>query len=118
MPVYRQPKGYTFTPEKSVEKHFHDHDETWIVLSGRLKAFMIDRDGTTDEFELTAGDVWMIEAGVEHGCKILSDEAVIFPFPGTLPEGCHPPAHYDMEKEGYMPTLKLVKEPLDRYAKE
>ena len=112
MPVYRQPKGHTFTPDKPVEKHFHDHDETWIIMSGKVKAFMIDRDGTTDEFELAAGDVWMIEAGVEHGCEILSDAAVIFPFPGTLAEGCHPPGHYYMEKEGYMPILKLMKERL------
>ena len=71
-----------------------------------------------DEFELEAGDVWMIEAGVEHGCEILSDEAVIFPFPGTLPEGSHEVGHYYMEKEKYMPTLRLEKDPISRYEGE
>ena len=117
MPVYRKPEPYRFTPEEPVEKHFHDHDETWVIMSGRCRAFMIDRDGKKDEFDLEEGDIWMIEAGVEHGCEPIG-EVLIFPFPGTLPEGSHEPGHYYMEKEGYMPTLVLRKEPLNKYRKD
>lgn len=49
------------------EKHFHDHDETWIILSGQGIGFWIDHDGQWAEFELEAGDVRMIPAGYEHG---------------------------------------------------
>ncbi|MFC1582273.1 hypothetical protein ACFL4W_01920 [Planctomycetota bacterium] len=118
MVVYRKPKPYQFTPEKPVEKHFHDHDETWIIMGGKCTAYLIDRQGKEEEFELMAGDVWMVEAGVEHGCNPAPEGVHIFPFPGTLPPGCHEMGHYYMEKEGYMPTLQLVKTPLDRYSKE
>ena len=97
-----------------MEKHFHDHDETWIIMGGACRAFMVDRDGRRDEFDLHAGDLWMIEAGVEHGCTPLGDGVSIFPFPGTLPEGSHPPGHYYVEREGYLPTLRVVRTPLDR----
>jgi mannose-6-phosphate isomerase-like protein (cupin superfamily) len=40
-----------------VEKHFHDHDEIWIVLSGSCKAFEIDHQGNRKDFELNANDV-------------------------------------------------------------
>jgi hypothetical protein len=116
MPVYRKPKPFRFTPEKPVEKHFHDHDETWIMMAGRCKAFMIDRDGHRSEFVLEAGDIWMVEAGIEHGCDPLDDGCQIFPFAGTIPQGSHQPGHYYMEKEGYMPTLVVRKAAVDRYS--
>ena len=116
MPVYKNPKPYRHTEQNPVEKHFHDHDETWIIMGGRAKAFMVDRDGRHSEFVLEEGDVWMIEAGVEHGCQPIG-EVLIFPFPGTIPEGSHRPGHYYMEKEGYMPTLYVRKDPIDRYKK-
>jgi mannose-6-phosphate isomerase-like protein (cupin superfamily) len=28
------------------EKHFHDHDETWIILKGKGIGFWIDHTGT------------------------------------------------------------------------
>jgi len=115
MAIYKRPKPIHFPPDTPVEKHFHDHDETWIILGGRCRAFMIDRSGERSEFLLEAGDVWMIEAGVEHGCEPLDDGVDIFPFPGTIPDGSHQPGHYDMERERYLPTLRLEKTPLDRY---
>lgn len=116
MPLYRSPKPIQFSPSQPVEKHFHDHDETWLIVSGSCRAFMIDRDGVSAQFELSAGDVWMVEAGVEHGCDPLGDGVSIFPFPGTIPVGSHEPGHYYMEREGYMPTLHVVKVPIARYS--
>lgn len=116
MPVFRKPEPFHFTTENPVEKHFHDHDETWVITKGRCKAYMVDLDGTTSEFMLEEGDIWMVETGVEHGCDPLDDGVWIFPFAGTIPEGSHEPGHYYMEKEGYIPQLKVVKTPTDRYA--
>ena len=110
MPLYRQPKPIRFTPENPVEMHFHDSDETWVVTGGRATAHMIDRDGQASSFEIGEGDIWMVEAGTEHGCDPIG-EIFIFPFMGSLPEGGHAPGHYYMEKEGYLPTLVLRKDP-------
>ncbi|MHC4716969.1 MAG: hypothetical protein ACYS5V_08370 [Planctomycetota bacterium] len=115
MPVYRQPKPIHFTPAKPVEKHFHDCDETWIIMGGRCKAFMIDRDGKAESFELAAGDIWMVEAGVEHGCDPAEEGVDIFPLMGTIPEGDVGSGHLYMEDHNYMPTLQVVKTPIDRY---
>jgi len=115
MPVYKQPKPLHFTPRTPVEKHFHDHDETWVVMGGGARAFMVDRKGVPSEFRLEAGDIWMVEAGVEHGCDPDPEGILIFPFPGTIPVGAHKPGHYHLEQERYLPTLHVRKEPLDRY---
>jgi hypothetical protein len=118
MPVYKRPKPIHFAPDSPVEKHFHDHDETWIITGGRARAFMVDRDGKHSEFLLEEGDVWMVEAGVEHGCQPLDEGVQIFPFPGTIPEGSHKPGHYYMDREHYMPSLKVEKAPIDRYRRK
>jgi len=118
MPVYRQPEPFHFTPENPVEKHFHDHDETWVVTKGKCTAFMIDLNGEYSEFPLEAGDIWMVETGVEHGCNPAEEGVWIFPFPGTIPEGSHEPGHYYVDREHYLPSLKVVKTPTDRYLKE
>jgi len=115
MPFFKQPKGFFFPKDKPVEKHFHDHDETWIVMDGRATAFMVDREGRREDFPIEKGDIWMVEAGVEHGCDPLDEGVVIFPFSGTIPAGSHAPGHYYMEKENYMPTLRVEKEPTGRY---
>lgn len=117
MPVYKQPKGHRFTKDTPVEMHFHDEDETWIIQDGSCTAFMVDREGNREEFELEAGDIWMVEAGIEHGCNPHEEGCVIFPFLGTIPEGSHKPGHYYMDKEHYMPTLVVKKTPIDRYKK-
>jgi hypothetical protein len=118
MPVFRKPDPINFTVKNPVEKHFHDHDEIWVVMGGKCKAFMVDRDGKHSEFVLEEGDIWMVEAGVEHGCEPLPEGVQIFPFGGTIPEGSHKPGHYYMEKERYMPTLYVKKTPIDRYRGE
>ncbi|MFH1744110.1 MAG: hypothetical protein ABIH23_34335 [bacterium] len=119
MVFYKNPQPIHFSQENPVEVHFHDHDETWIIMGGRAKAFMIDRDGKRSEFMLEQGDIWMVEAGVEHGCDPVDEEGIlIFPFSGTIPEGSHEPGHYYMDKEHYMPTMVVKKDPIDRYQKE
>ena len=35
MPVYKKPEPIKFTPESPVEMHFHDSDETWIMMGGK-----------------------------------------------------------------------------------
>jgi 2-desacetyl-2-hydroxyethyl bacteriochlorophyllide A dehydrogenase len=103
------------------EKHFHDHDETWLILKGRGTSYWIDPEGNREEFELQAGDVWMIPAGYEHGTDGFSetgqnsDDFTISTFNGTQPPGCHKPGHYYVEEQGYLPSLKLLKTSTDRY---
>ena len=53
----------TFTPEKPVERHFHEFDEAWVVIEGRARAVVRERDGSERDFVLQPGDVWMIHAG-------------------------------------------------------
>jgi hypothetical protein len=66
------------------EKHFHDHDETWIILKGKGTGYWIDHDGRREEFVLEAGDVWMVPAGYEHGSVgPNSDDFAIAVFNGT-----------------------------------
>lgn len=105
------------------EKHFHDHDEMWVILNGRGTGFWIDHDGKRGDFALEAGDVWMIPAGYEHGSEGFKDtgknseDFTICVFNGTQPEGSHKPGHYYIEKEGYIPSLELKKSQTNRYTK-
>jgi 2-desacetyl-2-hydroxyethyl bacteriochlorophyllide A dehydrogenase len=105
------------------EKHFHDHDETWVILNGKGTGYWIDHGGNREEFELDAGDVWLIPTGFEHGSEGFkgtgknSEDFTICVFYGTQPEGCHKPGHYYVEKEGYLPSFELKKSPTDRYTK-
>ncbi len=118
MPVYRQKKPIHFTLERPVEMHFHDYDETWIIVGGKCMAHMVDRDGTKSDFELEAGDIWLVEPGVEHGCEVIGEEGCdIIPVPGSIPEGTKAAGHLYMDKEHYMPTLHVTKTPIDRYKK-
>lgn len=96
------------------EQHFHDHDETWLILAGRGSAFLIDHDGRREDVELQAGDVLMIPAGYEHGSEGPNTFAMTA-FNGTLAEGAHQPGHYYLEHERYVPSLSLLRHPSDRY---
>jgi len=99
------------------EKHFHDHDETWVILTGKGTGYWIDHDGKREDFQLEAGDVWMIPVGYEHGSEGLnSSDFTIAVFDGYMPAGCHKPGHYYVEKERYIPTFQLVKTSTSRYA--
>jgi hypothetical protein len=110
-------------PAPNAEKHFHDYDQTWIVLSGRGTAYWIDHSGKREDFVLEAGDVWMTPAGYEHGSDGFketgknSDDYTIVVFSGTEAPGAHKPGHYYIEKENYIASLELKKTPTDRYAK-
>ena len=98
------------------EKHFHDYDETWIILKGSGVGYWLDHDGKREEFNLEMGDVWMIPAGYEHGsvdCN--SSDFQIATFNGTYAPGAHAPQHYYIEAEGYIPKLVLDKVPTQRY---
>jgi mannose-6-phosphate isomerase-like protein (cupin superfamily) len=106
-------------PVTDVEKHFHDYDETWLVLGGRGVAYWIDHDNNREDFVLEEGDVWMIPAGYEHGSDgPNSEDFKLVVFTGTLPPGSHTPGHYYIEKEGYVPSLELKKTPTNRYKSE
>ena len=104
-----------FTPERPIEKHFHDHDETWVILEGTARAHLVDREGAHHEFHLEPGDVWMIEVGCEHEATPTTPEFRLTYVPGTIPPGAHPPGHYYLEQERYIPSLQLVKTPTTRY---
>ena len=88
------------------EKHFHDHDETWLILKGQGTGYWIDREGRREDFALEEGDVWMIPAGYEHGSEGLADtgknsgDFTIAVHDGTMPPGCHEKGHYYVEQEG------------------
>ena len=99
------------------EKHFHDQDETWLILTGKGTGYWIDHEGNREDFILEAGDAWMIPAGYEHGSDgPNSDDFTVSVFMGTHAPGSHEPGHYYVEKEGYVPSLQLVKTPTDRYS--
>ncbi len=99
------------------EKHFHDYDETWLILKGSGNGYWLDHNGQREDFELEAGDVWMIPAGYEHGSEgPNSDDFEISAFIGTQAPGSHPPKHYYVEEEGYIPSFQLLKHPTRRYA--
>jgi mannose-6-phosphate isomerase-like protein (cupin superfamily) len=103
------------------EKHFHDSDEAWVVLQGKGTSYWVDHDGRREDFELDAGDVWLVPAGYEHGSDGFpetgrnSDDFTLTVFLGTEAPGSHPVGHYYMEEERYVPSFQLVKTPIDRY---
>lgn len=111
-------------PLPDCEKHFHDTDETWVVLGGQGTGYWIDHEGRREDFDLEAGDVWMIPAGYEHGSDGIgesgknSTDFTINVFIGTEPPDSQEFGHYYMEKEGYIPSFELRKEPTSRYADE
>lgn len=115
MTLYKEKlkKGFSL-PE--CEKHFHDFDETWMILKGKGNGYWLDHEGYREEFDLEEGDVWMIPAGFEHGSEgPNSEDFTISTFIGTQAPGSHPPKHYYVEEEGYIPALQLVKHPTWRY---
>jgi len=112
-------KGGAKSP--STEKHFHDYDQTWIIMKGRGTAYWIDHAGKREEFLLEEGDVWLTPAGYEHGSDGFketgknSEDFTIAVLNGTMAAGAHPPGHYYVEKEKYIPTLEVRKTPTNRY---
>jgi len=105
----------------NTEKHFHDYDQTWIIMSGRGTAYWIDHSGKREDFLLEAGDVWMTPAGYEHGSEGFketgrnSEDYTVAVVDGTMPIGGHERGHHYVEKEKYIPTLEVRKTPTTRY---
>ncbi|MFC4776326.1 zinc-binding dehydrogenase [Paenibacillus sp. GCM10023252] len=117
MPLYEQKMINGFTLPQC-EKHFHDHDETWLIIGGQGTGYYIDHSGIRADFNLQAGDAWLIPAGYEHGSDgPNSADFIISVFNGTMPAGAHKPGHYYVEEEGYVPQLELRKVPSERYRK-
>lgn len=109
-------KGGFLLPE--CEKHFHDHDETWLILAGKGTGYWIDHQGQRIDFVLEEGDVWMIPAGYEHGSDGKnSEDFKICVFNGTIPAGAQQCGHYYVEQEAYIPSFELVKTPTNRYCR-
>lgn len=104
------------------EKHFHDTDETWLILAGHGVGYWIDRADNREEFVLDRGDVWLIPAGYEHGSDGIpglghnSADFRIAVFRGSEAPGSHLPGHYYVEDEGYIPSFQLIKTDTNRYA--
>jgi|GEM_PF-248672 len=115
MPIYAQWMKTGFKLPQC-EKHFHDHDEIWLIQEGQGTGYYIDFQGKRSEFTLHAGDVWMIPTGYEHGSNgPNSEDFTINVFNGTLPAGAHKPGHYYVEEQGYLPQLELRKVATQRY---
>src|SRR5512145_2948716 len=94
-------KGGFLLPE--CEKHFHDHDETWVILKGKGTGYWIDYAGQRIDFDLEEGDIWVIPIGYEHGSEgPNSPDFKINAYPGSIPPGAHKPGHYYVENEGYI----------------
>lgn len=100
------------------EKHFHDHDETWVIIKGKGTGYWIDHQGQRIDFVLEGGDIWMIPAGYEHGSDgPNSEDFEISVFNGTIPPGAQQCGHYYVEKEGYVAALELKRIPTARYCR-
>ncbi len=112
MPVYKRGQSVaTFTPEHPVERHFHDCDETWVIIEGTAQARLTTPSGKVDEFVLEAGDIWMIYAGEDHEAMPLTPVFKLVGISGTLPPDARE-THLYKEHEGYVPSLQLVKTPI------
>lgn len=103
---------------KDCEKHYHEHDEAWLILAGKGTGYWIDPQGKREEFVLEKGDVWMIPVGYEHGSEgPNSEDFKIAVVHGVFPETCHSLGHYYVEKDGYIPSFEIKRTPTDRYKK-
>lgn len=75
------PQGTTFRPHRHIPKNVQlvelTAQESWVVISGRVKVTFYDLDDTVIEsVELAAGDVSVSLAG-GHGYEILEDSRVL-----------------------------------------
>ena len=63
---------FTLAKGAMVPLHAHPHEQTGIMISGKLK-FMVDGE----VLEVVAGDSWCLPGGVEHSAEALEDTVVI-----------------------------------------
>lgn len=67
------------TPEGMREPHWHPvTSELGYVVKGRARMTVMDPDGSTDTYELKAGDVYFIPPAYPHHIEQLGDEAFHF----------------------------------------
>jgi len=77
-----------FTRQMPIERHFHDFDEMWHVLSGTGHAIEHFKNGEKAEYDLGPGDMLVTSVGDEHEGWCTSEEPwVLKVFTSTLPEG-------------------------------
>lgn len=75
------PQGTTFRPHRHIPKKVQlvelTAQESWVVISGRVKVTFYDLDDTViQSLELAAGDVSVSLAG-GHGYEILEDSRIL-----------------------------------------
>jgi|TARA_R100000234_G_scaffold39845_1_gene23830 mannose-6-phosphate isomerase-like protein (cupin superfamily) len=78
----RLPAGKTFKPHKHIhcEKHTLIAQESWVVISGKVKAILYDLDDTIiSEVVLNAGDCSITLYG-GHTYEILEDGTLVYEY--------------------------------------
>ena len=67
------------TPEGMREPHWHpETSELGYVVSGRARMTIMDPDGTTDTYELSAGDVYFVPPAYPHHIEDIVSDAFHF----------------------------------------
>ncbi len=83
-PVWSEVSRYgvnTLQPGDSVELHFHDCNEFWIIIEGRGVA---TSEGVT--YELGPGDMLLTKEGDEHSLEVTEKMVAVY-FYGVMPPG-------------------------------
>ena len=83
-PVWSEVSRYgvnTLQPGDSVELHFHDCNEFWIIIEGRGVA---TSEGAT--YELGPGDMLLTKQGDEHSLEVIEKMVAVY-FYGVMPSG-------------------------------
>ena len=63
---------WIFEEGAELPKHSHPHEQTGILISGRLR-FNVDGE----IFDADPGDSWCLPGGIEHSAEALEDSAII-----------------------------------------
>jgi quercetin dioxygenase-like cupin family protein len=102
--IRKEERCIPFKKEMIIERHFHDYDEMWYVVSGTGHAIEYLKNGEKKEYDLGPGDMLLTSVGDEHEGRCTSDEPwVLKVFSSTLPEGArmgHLHTPKDMEEKG------------------
>ena len=56
----------------TLPKHSHPHEQTGVLLSGRMKLFIDGKEHLAE-----AGDTWCIKGDIEHWAQIVEDSVAI-----------------------------------------
>ena len=88
----------------TVERHFHDCNEYWIIIEGRGIA---TSEGV--EYELGPGDMLLTKAGDEHSLEVTEPMVAVY-FYGVMPPGGrtgHLHKGVDPEFQEYMSLMEI-----------